>query len=76
MNLPFQFSECRINIQLFDVNMGKLGGLNFVHVQVMDELRKELRQPLSQEPDKPLAYNLKKNPEMFYKVLAHMENSR
>ena len=52
--------------------MGELGGLDFVHLQVIDELRNELRQPLAQEPDKPLAYNLKKNPEMFYKVLAHI----
>lgn len=52
--------------------MGELEGLDFVHLQVIDELRNELRQPLSQELDKPLAYDLKKSPEVFYRVLAHI----
>ena len=52
--------------------MGELEGLDFVHLQVIDELRNELRTPLSQEMDKPIAYDLKKSPEMFYKVLAHI----
>ncbi|CAM9115425.1 unnamed protein product [Ectocarpus sp. 8 AP-2014] len=52
--------------------VGELEGLDFVHLQVIDELRNELRQPLSQELDKTLAYDLKKSPEMFYRVLAHI----
>ncbi|CAM9517124.1 unnamed protein product, partial [Laminaria digitata] len=36
------------------------------------QLRNELRKPLSQKLDKPLAYDLNKNPEMFYRVLAHI----
>lgn len=52
--------------------VGELEGLDFVHLQVIDEMRNELRQPLSQELNKPLAYDLKKSPEMFYRVLAHI----
>ena len=52
--------------------VGELEGLDFVHLQVVDELRSELRTPLSQELDKPLTYDLKKRPEMFYRVLAHI----
>ena len=51
---------------------GEMEGLDFVHLQVVDELRSELRTPLSQELDKPLAYDLKRRPEMFYRVLAHI----
>lgn len=51
---------------------GEMEELEFVHLQVIDELRNELQEPLSQELDKPLAYDLKKSPEMFYKVLAHI----
>lgn len=51
---------------------GEYDDLSLVHIQIVEELRNELLQPLSQAPDKPLVYDLKKKPEMFYKVLAHI----
>jgi len=51
---------------------GGMADLELVHLQVIDELRNELQQPLSQELDKPLVYDLKKHPEMFYRVLSHI----
>lgn len=37
-------------------------GLQPVHLEVIDELRNELHLPLSQELDKPLVYDMAKEP--------------